>query len=79
MLTKVAIDEHIARGDLAGSAGSPALYLAALHRVFVLEFVQTWTMQMIGQRIMFDMRMADLRPPAAARRALLTTATRSAA
>ena len=34
-----------------------ALYLVTLIGSFVLEFIQTWTMQATGQRIMFDMRM----------------------
>ena len=34
-----------------------ALYLVMLVGSFVLEYVQTWTMQATGQRIMFDMRM----------------------
>src|SRR5690606_4543798 len=32
-------------------------YLATLLVSFGLEFAQTWTMQMTGQRIMFDLRM----------------------
>ena len=57
-LTKVAIDEHIARGDLAGVGRVAALFLAVLAGVFVLEFAQTWISQTIGQGIMFEMRMA---------------------
>jgi len=57
-LTKVAIDEHIARGDLAGVGRVAALFLAVLGGVFVLEFAQTWISQTIGQGIMFEMRMA---------------------
>jgi ATP-binding cassette subfamily B multidrug efflux pump len=57
-LTKVAIDDHIARGDLAGVGRVAAIFLAVLAGVFVLEFVQTWISQTIGQRIMFEMRMA---------------------
>jgi ATP-binding cassette subfamily B multidrug efflux pump len=57
-LTKVAIDDHIARGDLAGVGRVAALFLAVLAGVFVLEFAQTWISQTIGQGIMFDMRMA---------------------
>src|SRR5207302_9604480 len=33
-------------------------YLVILVVSFVADYVQTWTMQMTGQRIMFDMRMA---------------------
>jgi ATP-binding cassette subfamily B protein len=33
------------------------LYLAAQLGSFLLEYLQTWTLQMLGQRIMFDIRM----------------------
>src|SRR5205814_4075033 len=33
------------------------LYLATLAGSFVLDYVQTWVLQLTGQRIMFDMRM----------------------
>jgi ATP-binding cassette, subfamily B, multidrug efflux pump len=56
-LTKIAIDTHIASGDMAGLRNVAALYLAVLVGSFALEFVQTWLMQMTGQRIMFDLRM----------------------
>jgi ATP-binding cassette subfamily B protein len=56
-LLKIAIDEHIARGDLAGMARLSLLFLIILVASFGLEFVQTYTMQMTGQRIMFDLRM----------------------
>jgi ATP-binding cassette, subfamily B, multidrug efflux pump len=60
-LTKVAIDEHIARGDMAGVGHVARLFLAVLAGVFVLEFAQTWISQTIGQGIMFEMRMAIYR------------------
>ncbi|MSO56812.1 MAG: ABC transporter ATP-binding protein [Acidobacteria bacterium] len=56
-LVKVAIDRHIAQGDLAGLNGVAALYMGALAGGFALEYTQTYVMQMMGQRIMFDMRM----------------------
>lgn len=56
-LTKVVIDLYIPAGDLSGLAGIAALYLLTLAGSFVLEFIQTWTMQVTGQRIMFDLRM----------------------
>ena len=40
------------------STGWPRLYLAILVGAFAAEYVQTWTMQLTGQRIMFDLRMA---------------------
>jgi ATP-binding cassette, subfamily B, multidrug efflux pump len=56
-LVRLAIDDYIARGDLAGVNRIALLFLLALSCGFLLEFVQTWATQMIGQRIMFDLRM----------------------
>ena len=56
-LTKIVIDRYIPIGDLRGLGTLAALYLVALIASFVLEYLQTWTMQLIGQRIMFDLRM----------------------
>jgi ATP-binding cassette subfamily B multidrug efflux pump len=56
-LVKVAIDRYIAQGDLPGLNGVAVLYLGVLVASFSLEYVQTYMMQMIGQRIMFDIRM----------------------
>ncbi|MCL4846692.1 MAG: ABC transporter ATP-binding protein/permease [Acidobacteria bacterium] len=56
-LTKVAIDRHIAVGDLEGLGTLAFVFLLVLAGSFALEFVQTWTMQMTGQRIMYDIRM----------------------
>src|SRR5881396_2650545 len=57
-LIKLAIDRYIAAGRLAGLDRLAALYLAILTGAFIAEYVQTWTMQLTGQRIMFDLRMA---------------------
>ena len=56
-LTKIAIDDHIATGNVDGLDGIALAFLAVLAGYFVCEYVQTWTMQMMGQRIMFDLRM----------------------
>ncbi len=56
-LVKVAIDRYIAQGDLAGLNGIASIYLVVLAAAFPLEYTQTYMMQMIGQRIMYDMRM----------------------
>ena len=56
-LTKVAIDDHIAPGNLDGLDRIALAFLLVLAGSFVLEYVQTWTMQVMGQRIMFDLRM----------------------
>jgi ATP-binding cassette subfamily B multidrug efflux pump len=55
-LMKIAIDRYIAGGDFAGLDRIALAFLAILLASFGLEFVQTWTLQMTGQRIMFDMR-----------------------
>ena len=57
-LIKVAIDRYIAARQLAGLDGLAALYFVVLVASFAAEYVQTWTMQLTGQRIMSDMRMA---------------------
>ncbi len=56
-LVKVAIDQYIATGNLAGLDWIAAVFLATLLASFALEYIQTWTLQMTGQRIMYDMRM----------------------
>jgi ATP-binding cassette subfamily B multidrug efflux pump len=56
-LTKLAIDQYIATGDLAGLDWIAAAFLGILAGSFIVEYIQVWTLQMTGQRIMFDMRM----------------------
>jgi ATP-binding cassette, subfamily B, multidrug efflux pump len=56
-LMKKAIDQHIAVGRLEGIGVIAAQYLAVLVASFGLEYLQTWLMQMTGQRIMYDLRM----------------------
>jgi ATP-binding cassette, subfamily B, multidrug efflux pump len=57
-LIKVAIDRYIAAGRLDGLDRIALLYLVILVAAFAAEYVQTWSMQFTGQRIMFDLRMA---------------------
>jgi ATP-binding cassette subfamily B multidrug efflux pump len=57
-LIKVAIDRYIAAGRLEGLDRVALLYLAILVTAFAAEYVQTWSMQFTGQRIMFDLRMS---------------------
>ncbi len=57
-LFKIAIDRFIVPRRLSGLNGLAGLYLAVLVLAFASEYVQTWTMQLTGQRIMFDLRMA---------------------
>ncbi len=56
-LMKLAIDKYIANGDLRGIDRIALWYLLIILGSFCLEFTQTWLLQTIGQRIMFDMRM----------------------
>jgi len=56
-LTKTVIDSYIPSGDLSGLALIAGLYLATLFTSFAFEYAQTWTMQVTGQRVMFDLRM----------------------
>ena len=57
LLTKLVLDRYIPAGDVGGLAQIAAVYLAVLLASFALEYLQTWTMQITGQRIMFDLRM----------------------
>jgi ATP-binding cassette subfamily B multidrug efflux pump len=57
-LIKIAIDRHIATGQLAGLDRLAALYLVILFAALAADYVQTWILQLTGQRIMFDLRMA---------------------
>ena len=56
-LTKVAIDAHIITGDLDGLDTLAFLFLGVLVLSYVLEYAQTYTLQVTGQRIIFDLRM----------------------
>ncbi|MPY88527.1 MAG: ATP-binding cassette domain-containing protein [Luteitalea sp.] len=56
-LTKLAIDHYIETGDLAGVNRIALVFLAVLVVSFALEYLETWTLQMMGQRIMHDLRL----------------------
>ena len=56
-LTKVAIDAHITTGELDGLDTLAFLFLGVLVLSYVLDYVQTYTLQVTGQRIIFDLRM----------------------
>ena len=60
-LIKVAIDRYITQRQLAGLDRLAALYLTVLVASFGAEYFQTWTLQLTGQRIMYDLRMAIYR------------------
>ena len=56
-LMKLAIDRYIPARDLPGVGRIAVAYFLILLASFILEFTQTWLLQLTGQRIMFDMRM----------------------
>ena len=56
-LIKIAIDGYIATGRLEGLDELAWLYFAILVAAFAAEYLQTWMMQLTGQRIMYDLRM----------------------
>jgi len=56
-LMKIVIDDHIARQQFEGMDRLALLFLAILAGSFALDFIQTYTLQMTGQRIMFDLRL----------------------
>ena len=60
-LVKIAIDRHIATGQLSGLGRLAGIYLLILVGAFAADYVQTWTMQLTGQRIMFDLRLVIYR------------------
>ncbi len=56
-LVKLVIDRYIPARDLNGLTLIAMLYLATIAGSFVLDYAQTWLLQLTGQRIMFDLRM----------------------
>jgi ATP-binding cassette subfamily B protein len=56
-LTLQVIDVYIPAADGGGLQWIAALYVATLTAEFALQYVQAWSLQMTGQRIMFDLRM----------------------
>ena len=55
-LTLVAVDNYILAGDMSGLGLIAAVYFALLVAKYGIGFLQTYTLQSTGQRIMFDMR-----------------------
>src|SRR5690606_35258196 len=56
-ITKVAIDEYVATGDVQGLESMALAYLANVFLGFVFVFVQTYTTEYTGQRAMHDLRV----------------------
>ena len=55
-LTKIVIDDHIKEGNINGLDVIAAIYFSVLIFSFIFQFVQTYLMQYIGQKVMFDLR-----------------------
>ena len=60
-LTKIAIDRYIQNHDLAGLNRVAALYVGILVAVLGLTYGQTMVMNLMGQKIMYDLRMQIFR------------------
>ncbi len=54
--TKIVIDDYIKASRLEGLDLVALLYLGVLALGFVCQFCQTYLMQLIGQKVMYDMR-----------------------
>lgn len=57
-LTKLAIDEYIAKGRTSQLWEVLVLFVAALVLGFTLRYSQAYLMQSVGQRVMYDLRVA---------------------
>ena len=55
-LTKIVIDDHIKEGNINGLDVIAVIYCSVLIFSFIFQFVQTYLMQYIGQKVMFDLR-----------------------
>lgn len=60
-LTKIVIDGYIRDRDLAGLNVMAILYTLTLAANFAFSFGQTWVMNLMGQKIMYDLRMEIFR------------------
>ena len=56
-LTKIAIDKYILAGDSAGLFRIILLFLGSIAIAFILQYIQVYLMEYVGQKAMSDMRM----------------------
>jgi ATP-binding cassette subfamily B protein len=56
-LTKIAIDDHIVKDDWEGLSLIMIIYFALLLLSFILQYIQIYIMQIIGQKTMYDIRI----------------------
>lgn len=59
-LTKVAIDDHISKGDIEGLTGVALLYLGALTAGALTQYLRISLLQLTGQRAVFRLRVQVL-------------------
>lgn len=57
IIIQIAIDKYIAVGDNEGLFRISLLYLGILLALFVTGYIQFYSMQVIGQSVMYDIRM----------------------
>jgi ATP-binding cassette, subfamily B, multidrug efflux pump len=60
-LTKIAIDRYIRDNNFTGLNQIAIIYVVTLILVFGLSFSQTWLINLMGQKIMYDLRMQIFR------------------
>ena len=56
-LTKIAIDDYIAHGNLKGLGVISIFLAAAILLDGIKQYITTWMTQIIGQKAVFDIRM----------------------
>ncbi len=61
ILVQIAIDKYIAVGNNAGLFRLALLYFGIIISAFFLAYLQFYTMQVIGQAVMYDIRMQVFR------------------
>jgi len=57
-LLKVAIDDHILKGDWLGLTWIAGLYVGVLGLLYVLRWLEAYLMNLTGQRVIHDLRAA---------------------
>ena len=61
-LTGFAIDRYIQNRDVAGLNRIAIVYVLTLLLVFLFGFLQMWLINIMGQKIMYDLRMQIVHP-----------------
>jgi len=56
-ILKLAIDNHIVKGEMAGLPGLAAGFLGVIFAESLLTFVEIYILQYVGQKVMYDIRV----------------------